>query len=172
MGGADRAVGSGEVTLRAPRIGDLSWLQLRHMQVMAPAYGWDLRYEAHVAHIVGGFLMQHDPARERFWIAERDGQILGCVGLTRESGQRARLRLLFVEPSARGLGLGRRLVRTCLAFAREAGYAEVVLWTVSVLDAARRIYAEEGFEKIGAEASDLSAGMCDETWLLKLEPAR
>ena len=157
-----------EVELRAPRPGDLSWLQHRHMQVMIPAYGWDQRYEAHVAHIVGDFLMAHDPARERFWVADSAGEILGCVGLTRESDARARLRLLFVEPEARGMGLGRRLTETCIAFAREQGYAEVVLWTVSVLEAARKIYADVGFKMIGAQTSDLSASMCDETWLLKL----
>lgn len=157
-----------EVILRAPQPGDLSWLQHRHMQVMAPAYGWDARYEAHVAHIVAGFLMDHDPARERFWVAERDGELIGCIGLTREDADRARLRLLYVEPQARGRGLGRRLVDACIGFAREAGYREVVLWTVSALEAARKIYAEVGFEKTGAQTSELSASMCDETWLLKL----
>ncbi len=157
-----------EAVLRAPMPGDLSWLQHRHMQVMAPTYGWDQRYEAHIAHIVGGFLMAHDPARERFWVADRSGEVLGCIGLTRESDQRARLRLLFVEPEARGLGLGRRLCDACIAFAREAGYAEIVLWTVNVLDAARALYADLGFEMIGAETSDLAESMCDETWLLRL----
>ncbi len=161
-------MGVNAVELRLPRPGELSWLQHRHMQVMIPAYGWDQRYEAHVAHIVGDFLMAHDPQRERFWIADRAGEVLGCVGLTRESDTRARLRLLFVEPQARGMGLGRRLTETCVAYARDQGYAEVVLWTVSVLEAARAIYAELGFEMIAAETSDLSASMCDETWLLKL----
>ncbi len=171
MDDKDEAAWGRATVLRPPRTGELSALQLRHMQVMAPAYGWDQRYEAHIAHIVGGFLMDHDPARERFWVADRAGEVLGCIGLTRESDERARLRLLYVEPAARGLGLGRRLVRACLDFAREAGYAEVVLWTVSVLEAARAIYAAEGFERVGAQTSELCAGMCDETWLLKLPAA-
>ena len=157
-----------DIELRLPQPGDLSWLQHRHMQTMAPAYGWDERYEAHLAQIISGFLMDHDPQCERFWIADRGGEILGCVGLTRMSAAQARLRLLFVEPAARGTGLGRRLTETCIAYARAKGYSEIVLWTVSVLDAARKLYADLGFEMIGAEASDLAASMCDETWLLKL----
>lgn len=156
------------VALRPPKPGDLSWLQHRHMVVMAPAYGWDGRYEAHLAQIVAEFLSGRDVGAERFWVAERDGEILGCVGLTRVDARRGRLRLLFVEPDARGLGLGRRLVDACVAFAREAGYAEVVLWTVDVLYAARRIYAAAGFRLIGSEPSELSEGMADETWLLQL----
>jgi N-acetylglutamate synthase-like GNAT family acetyltransferase len=156
-----------DVTLREPRLGEMSWLQMRHMQVMAPAYGWDQAYEAHVGQIIAGFLMNHDPARERFWVAERSGDLLGCIGLTRVSDERARLRLLFVEPAARGMGLGGRLVDACLAFARDAGYAEVVLWTVDVLDSARRLYAAAGFEKIGETASELAPQMKDETWRLR-----
>ena len=154
--------------LRPPRPGELSWLLWRHMQVMAPAYGWDQTYEGHLAQIVGGFLLGHDPARERFWVADHDGDLLGCIGLTRETDQLARLRLLYVEPAARGMGLGRRLVDACLGFARDAGYAEVMLWTVDVLDAARRIYAAAGFEKVGEAVSELSPAMKDETWRLRL----
>jgi GNAT superfamily N-acetyltransferase len=157
-----------EVVLRPPRLGEMSWLQWRHMQTVAPAYGWDERYEGHIARIVGDFMTRHDPARERFWAAERGGELLGCVGLTGESEERARLRLLYVEPEARGLGLGRRLVDACVAFARRAGYREVVLWTVDVLEPARRIYAAAGFRRIGAVVSELSPAMKDETWLLRL----
>ncbi len=156
------------VNLRPPRPGELSWLQHRHMAVMAPAFGWDQRYEGHVAEIVAHFAWASGSASERFWVAERDGEILGCVGLSRESDERARLRLLFVEPEARGLGLGRRLCEACLAFAREAGYREVVLWTVSVLDAARALYADLGFTQAGSQASGLAESMCDETWVLQL----
>ena len=156
-----------EVILRSPRLGEMSWLQWRHMQTVAPAHGWDERYEGHVAQIVGDFFARHDPARERFWVAERDGKLIGCVGLTGVSEERARLRLLYVEPEARGLGLGRRLVDACLAFARRAGYREVVLWTVDVLEPARRIYAAAGFRKIGETVSELSPAMKDETWLLR-----
>ena len=156
------------VTLRPPRTGELSWLQHRHMSVMAPAFGWDQRYEGHVAEIVAYFAWASARDGERFWVAERDGEILGCVGLSRESAEQARLRLLFVEPKARGLRLGRRLCETCIAFAREAGYREVTLWTVSVLDAARALYADLGFTQVGSQASGLAESMCDETWVLRL----
>lgn len=156
------------VALRAPRPGELTFLLHRHMQVMAPAYGWDHRYEAHLTQIVADFLSRHDPQRERFWVAERDGRVLGCVGLTRQAERTGRLRLLFVEPEARGLGLGRRLIAHCLGFARTAGYAEVVLWTVDVLTAARRLYAEAGFQLTGSQPSELAEGMADETWRLAL----
>ena len=156
-----------EVLLRSPRLGELSWLQFRHMQTVAPASGWGEAYEGHIAQIIAEFQIRHDTARERFWVAERGGELLGCVGLTGVSEERARLRLLFVEPDARGLGLGRRLVDACLGFARRAGYREVVLWTVDVLEAARKIYAEAGFRRIGTEPSALSPEMKDETWLLR-----
>ncbi len=156
------------VRLAEPEPGDLSWLQHRHMQVMAPAYGWDARYEAHVARIVADLLERRDPARERFWVARRGSSLLGCVGLTRVDDRRARLRLLFVEPEARGQGLGGRLVEACVSFARQAGYGEIVLWTVDVLEAARTLYARAGFRMVAAEPSELSGAMRDETWLLKL----
>jgi GNAT superfamily N-acetyltransferase len=157
-----------QVALRAPKAGDFSWLMHRHMATVAPQYGWDERYEAHLAEIVAGLLKGLDSARERFWVAERGGEVIGSVGVTRESDHRARLRLMFVEPEARGLGLGRRLGEAAVAFAREAGYAEMALWTVSVLTAARALYADLGFRMISQETSELAASMCDETWLLKL----
>ena len=159
---------SGEIRLRPPKPGDLSWLQLRHMQVMGPAHGWDQGYEAHLAEIGAHFLKAAGGGRERFWVAEQGGRVLGCIGLSQESDRRARLRLMFVEPDARGLGLGRRLAEACIAFAREASYAEVVLWTVDVLAAARALYADLGFELIATTPSELAAGMNDETWLLTL----
>jgi GNAT superfamily N-acetyltransferase len=156
-----------QVTLRAPRAGELSWLQHRHMATVAVEHGWDERYEAHVAGVVAG-LAKGLGRREAFWVADRDGELLGCVGMTRESEDCARLRLLFVEPEARGLGLGRRLVQTAVGFAREQGYGEVTLWTVSIMTAARAIYAAAGFEKVEAAPCDLDDSSCDEVWRLRL----
>ena len=158
---------AGEIILRPPGPGDLSWLQYRHMRTMAPAYGWGVGYEAHLAEIVAHFLKHADDPDVRFWVAERDSEVLGCIGLTRESAARGRLRLLYVEPQARGLGLGRRLAETCVETARAASYAEVILWTVDVLTAARAVYAALGFEVIAAAPSELGPSMTDETWLLR-----
>ncbi len=156
-----------EVLLRPPRAGELSWLQHRHMATVAVQYGWDERYELHLAGIVAQLLKGLGP-KEGFWVAERDGRLLGCVGLTRESDEQARLRLMFVEPDARGLGVGRRLAETAVAFAREQGYREVMLWTVSVMTTARALYASLGFVQQDSVLCDLDDTSCDETWILNL----
>lgn len=156
-----------EVVLRPPRAGDLSWLQHRHMATVAPVYGWDERYELHLAEVVSALLKGLGP-REAFWVAERDGRLLGCVGLVRDNDDQARLRLMFVEPEARGLGIGRRLAERAVSFARENGYREILLWTVSVMTEARSLYAALGFEKLDAILCDLDDTSCDETWRLKL----
>ena len=133
--------------LRSPRPGDLGWVVARNGALYAEEYGWDASYEALVARIVADYAGRADP-REAGWIAELDGTPVGCVFCMRKDDRTAQLRLLLVEPAARGLGLGDRLVGECLAFARRAGYSEIVLWTNDILSAARRIYQRYGFELV------------------------
>jgi DNA-binding MarR family transcriptional regulator/GNAT superfamily N-acetyltransferase len=140
------------VVLRGPREGDLGWVVQRHGALYAEEYGWDETFEWLVAGIVGDYAKAHDPGRERVWIAEVDGAPAGCVFCVREDEDTARLRLLLVEPSARGLGLGGRLTKECMDFARSAGYRTMVLWTNDVLVAARRIYERAGFTLMKQEA--------------------
>ena len=131
---------------RAGLPGDLGWVVMAHGEVYAEQFGWDANFEALVARIVADYAADHDERREAGWIAEVDGQRAGCIFLV--AGDRpevARLRILLVAPSARGLGIGTRLVAECLAFARDAGYQQVTLWTNDVLMSARRIYEAFGF---------------------------
>lgn len=151
--------------LRPPRPGDIGWVIARHGALYAAEYGLDSRFEAMVAKVAASFLDRHDPAREACWIAERDGVNLGSVFLVRADETTAKLRLLLVEPTARGTGLGRVLVRTCIDFARAAGYARITLWTNDVLTAARAIYQKEGFHLIAAHPhSDFGPPMTGEDW--------
>lgn len=136
------------IVLREPRPGDLGWVVHRQTLLYAREYGWNGDFEALAAEIVARFVRDFDPARERCWIAERDGTGVGAVFVVREDDATARLRMLYVDADARGSGLGARLVDECLAFARRAGYRRMVLWTNSVLVAARRIYERAGFELI------------------------
>ena len=153
----DPVNGSGRVaavTLRDLLPGDLGWIVGRHGALYAEQFWWDMSFEALVARIVADFAADHDPVHERAWIAEVDGVRAGCVLCVRaESGdpETAQLRLLLVEPFARGLGVGSALVRACVDFARVAGYRKIVLWTNDVLTAARRIYEREGFTLISEE---------------------
>jgi GNAT superfamily N-acetyltransferase len=132
--------------------GDLGWVIREHGEQYAREFGWDTSFEALVARIVADWANAHDPAREAAWIAELDGERVGCVFCVREDDETARLRILFVDPRARGRRLGTQLVRTCIEFAREAGYRRMVLWTNHPLTAARAIYLACGFRLTDEEA--------------------
>jgi DNA-binding MarR family transcriptional regulator/GNAT superfamily N-acetyltransferase len=151
--------------LRAPRPGDLGWVIQRQAAGYAAEYGWDETYEALVARIIADYVDGHDPAREAAWIAEADGQRVGSVLCVRKSDSVAQLRLLYVDPAARGLGIGSKLVEECLRFARAAGYTEMTLWTNSVLAEARRIYERTGFTLTGEEAHhSFGADLVGQNW--------
>ena len=159
----------GEITLRSHRPGDLGWVVERHGALYAEEYGWDERFEALVAGIVARFVKHFDAARERCWIAEIDGERVGAVLVVKQSRSTAKLRLLIVEPAARGRGLGRRLVEECIAFARAKGYRKLVLWTQSNLAAARAIYKQCGFRRVRKERhSSFGADLVGEFWQLAL----
>lgn len=139
-------------TLREPEPGDIGRIIARHGRLYAEEYGFDQRFEGLVAEIAGGFLRHQDRTRERCWVAEVDGRLAGSIFLARTDDEKvAKIRLLYVEPTERGAGLGRCLLDACLAFAREAGYAEIVLWTNDVLTAARRLYETAGFTLVSEE---------------------
>jgi GNAT superfamily N-acetyltransferase len=131
--------------------GDLGWVVQAHGEIYAREFGWDTSMEALAARIVADFASNHDPEREAAWIAEADGDRVGCVFCMRDDERTARLRILLVDPKARGERLGTRLVRTCLDFARAAGYERMVLWTNHPLTAARSIYLAEGFRLVHEE---------------------
>jgi DNA-binding MarR family transcriptional regulator/GNAT superfamily N-acetyltransferase len=155
--------------LRAHRPGDMGWITQRHGALYAQEYRWDIQFEALVAEIVAKFIRTFDPRRECCWIAEKDGENVGSVVLVKDAAGVAKLRLLLVEPRARGLGIGARLVQECLRFARQAGYRAVRLWTNSVLVAARRLYQREGFRLIEAQPHfSFGHELIGETWELAL----
>ena len=156
-------------TVRAPRAGDLGSIVHRHGALYAAEYGWDERFEGLVAGIVAKYAAAHDPRREHCFIAESDGAVAGCVMLVAKSRTVAQLRLLLVEPGARGLGIGGRLVDECIAFARRAGYRRIELWTNDVLVAARRIYERAGFRLVAAAPhKSFGKGLVGQTFRLDL----
>jgi GNAT superfamily N-acetyltransferase len=160
---------TGEIILREARAGDMSWVVERNGHVYTQEFGWNWGIEGVVCEVVGGFIRDFDPAKERCWIAERDGRRVGCVALVRESDDTARLRLLLVDAAGRGAGLGERLVDACIAFARERGYREIVLWTHADLLAARKLYARAGFELTeSVEEETFGKTGVNETWRLGL----
>ncbi|MFD3583289.1 GNAT family N-acetyltransferase [Streptomyces sp. NPDC058683] len=170
LGDAHTPDGAGEVVLREPHPGDLGWIVQRNAALYAAEYGWNTDYEGLVARIVADYAEDHDPHLERVWIAEWAGRPMGCVMCVRDDAPgTARLRLLLVEPEARGLGIGDGLVTAVIGFARGVGYRDLVLWTNDVLSAARRIYQRHGFV-LAAERPHRSFGkdLVGQDWRLDL----
>jgi DNA-binding MarR family transcriptional regulator/N-acetylglutamate synthase-like GNAT family acetyltransferase len=156
--------------LRTHQPGDLGWIVHHHGALYWQEYGYDERFEALVAEIVAHFVNNFDPKRERCWIAEKDGENVGCVMLVKKSKTIAKLRLLLVHPSARGIGIGKRLLDECINFARRSGYRKVVLWTQSELHSARRLYQAAGFRLIAKQTHNSWSRekLVAQTWELKL----
>src|SRR5262249_44243950 len=158
-----------DIVLREPRPGDLGWVVARHAQLYALEYGWGEDFEGLCAQIVADFVNNCDPTCERCWIAEMDGRNVGSVFLVKDSEKVARLRLLLVDPVARGRGLGRRLTDECIQFARAQGYRNITLWTHKVLTAARHIYELAGFRLTSSEARrSFGQDVVSEHWDLAL----
>jgi GNAT superfamily N-acetyltransferase len=171
MSPADQTSGR-EFVLRTHRPGDIGWIIHRHGVLYDQEYGWGVQFEALVASIAAEFINQYDAQSERCWIAEKDGNPLGCIMLVkdRSSPNTAKLRLLLVEPSARGLGVARALVRQCRTFAEEVGYERIVLWTNQVLAPARRLYTSEGYRCVQEEEHEtFGIKLVGESWELDLK---
>ena len=167
----DREAPDGEVSLRPLRPGDVGWIIHRQTVLYTQEYGWDWTYEGLASRILGTFVAEFDPTREDGWVAERGGAIVGSIFLMKSDDPRvAKLRLLYVEPSARGAGVGRKLVDTCIARARELGYRELILWTNDILVAARRIYQAAGFRLVSEEPHhSFGHDLVAQTWTLDLD---
>ena len=150
---------------RDPEPGDMGWVLHRQAILYSREYGWDGRFETLAMKICGEFMQSFDPEKERVWIAEMDGRIVGSVFVSRASDSVAKLRMLYVEPDARGHGIGRKLVGECMSFARRSGYTRMTLWTNNVLTAARAIYEKAGFELVDTNAhDDFGVPLIGETW--------
>ncbi len=155
--------------IRDPKPGDIGWIIHRHGVLYAEEYGWDETFEGLVAEIAGAFIRTFDPKLEHCWIAEREGEVVGSIFLVRKSARDAQLRLLYVEPSARGLGIGRRLTDECIAFAKAKGYKTMTLWTNAVLISARKIYQAAGFHLVKEEKHrSFGKNLVGQNWDLKL----
>jgi DNA-binding MarR family transcriptional regulator/GNAT superfamily N-acetyltransferase len=166
---AGKPKAAGEVILRDPRPGDLGWVVARHAELYLQEYGWAENFEGVCAQIVADFASNYDPNYDRGWIAEMDGRNVGSVFLVKDTARVARLRLLLVEPAARGRGLGARLIGECICFARERGYQSITLWTHSVLTTARRVYERAGFRLRSSEAKrNFGQDVVSEHWDLLL----
>lgn len=165
----DRAEPAVPYMLRPLQSGDIGWITHRQGVLYNQEYGWDETFEALVAQILAKFVEEFDPRRERAWVAEREGEVVGSVFVVKESDTVAKLRLLYVEPSARGLGIGRRLVDECIAYARAKGYRRMVLWTNDVLASARRIYQAAGFQLVEQENHhSFGKDLVGQNWALDL----
>jgi DNA-binding MarR family transcriptional regulator/predicted GNAT family acetyltransferase len=155
--------------LRPHQPGDIGWITHRHAVLYAQEYGWDETFEALVAEVGAAFIKNFDPKKERCWIAEKDGEIVGAALLVKKSATVAKIRLVYVEPKARGLGIGARLTAECERFARQAGYKKITLWTNSILHAARHVYEKAGFRLVAAEPHhSFGHDLVGETWEKKL----
>jgi DNA-binding MarR family transcriptional regulator/GNAT superfamily N-acetyltransferase len=153
------------IVLRPHRPGDMGWVTSANAALYAQEYGWDISYEALVAKITAEFIEKFDPVRERCWIAEMDGSQVGSVFCVAKTPEIAKLRLLIIDPKARGRGLGKQLVAECMRFAKESGYRRMTLWTQSILTAARAIYAKAGFELVAEEPHrSFGVDLIGETW--------
>ena len=169
IGGAARPAAAAPLTLRSHRPGDMGWVIQRHGEIYHQEYGWNEEFEALVAEIAAEFIRKLDVRRERCWIAEAQGRRVGCIFLVARDASTAKLRLLLVEPDARGLGVGGTLVAECVRFARDSGYQKIVLWTQDNLGAARRIYSKAGFVQTGQEPHhSFGYDLVAETWELEL----